>query len=93
MILGIIIYLLIYLPIDAIFGHSAFIAIGLLFITFIFMEIISYYIMRYKSIKYSNIIGLGIIIILYIIFGYFTYNPPYNDLFYDTEKKIYGIPK
>ena len=93
MILGIIIYLLIYLPIDSIFGHNAFVAIGLLFITFIFMEIISYYIMRYKNIKFSNIIGIGIIIFLYIIFGYFTYNPPYNDLFYDSEKKIYGTSK
>ena len=93
MILGILIYLLIYLPIDAIFGHSAFVAISLLFITFIVIEIVSYYIMRYMNFKYSNIIGIGIILFLYIIFGYFTYNPPYNDLFYDTQNKIYGIPK
>lgn len=92
MLLGILIYLLIYLPIDAIFGHSAFIAIGLLFITFIIIEIVSYYIMRYKKIRCSNIIGIGMILFLYIIFGYFTYNPPFNDLFYDTQKKIYGIP-
>ena len=93
MILGILIYLLIYLPIDAIFGHSAFVAIGLLFITFIIIEIVSYYIMRYRNIKYSSIIGISIILFIYIIFGYLTYNPPYNDLFYDTQKKIYGIPK
>ena len=93
MVIGILIYLLIYLPIDSIFGHSVFVAIGLLFITFIIIEIVSYYIMRYKDIKYSNIMGIGIIIFIYIIFGYFTYNPPYNDLFYDTQKKIYGIPK
>lgn len=93
MVLGILIYLLIYLPIDAIFGHSVVVAIGLLFITFIIIQIISYYIMRYENINYSNSIGILIIIILYIIFGFFTYNPPYNDLFYDTEKDIYGIPQ
>ena len=35
MILGIILYLLIYLPIDYIFGHNMVVAISLLFITFI----------------------------------------------------------
>ena len=93
MILGIIIYLIIYLPIDYIFGHSAIVAIGLLFITFIIIQIISYYIMNYREIKYSSIIGTGIIILLYVIFGYLTYHPLETDLFYDSQKKIYGIPK
>lgn len=93
MIIGIIIYLMIYIPIDYIFGHSAIVAISLLFIIFIILEIISYYIMNYKEIKYSNIIGIGVIIIMYFIFGYLTYNPIEIDLFYDTSKKIYGIDK
>ena len=93
MILGIIIYLILYLPIHYIFGHSSIFAIILLFITFIIIEIISYYIMRYREIKYSYIIGIGIIILMYIVFGYLTYNPIENDLFYDTSKNIYGIPK
>lgn len=92
-VLGIIIYLLIYLPIDYIFGHSAIVAISLLFIIFIIVEIFSYYIMNYKEIKYSNIIGIIIMLCLYVVFGYLTYNPPKTDLFYDTQKKIYGIPK
>ena len=92
MVLAIIVYLLIYLPINYIFGHSVIVAIGLLFIIFIIIEIISYYIMNYKEIRYSNIIGFSIIIILYIIFGYLTYNPIKIDLFYDTQKKVYGIP-
>lgn len=92
MILGIIIYLIIYLPIHYIFGHSAIIAILLLFITFIIVQIISYYIMNYNNIKHSNVIGISIIIFLYILFGYLTYNPIETDLFYDTEKRIYGIP-
>jgi len=92
-ILGIIIYLIIYLPIHYIFGHSLVVAGIILFITFIIMQVISYYIMNYREIKYSNIIGLGIIIILYIVFGYLTYNPIEIDLFYDDEKNVYGIPK
>ena len=93
MIVGIIIYLMIYLPINYIFGHNAIVAITLLFITFIIVEVISYYIMNYREIKYSNIIGIGLIILMYIVFGYLTYNPIESDLFYDTQKKIYGIPK
>lgn len=91
--LGIVIYLILYLPIHYIIGHNIFISIGLLFIVFMIIEIISYYIMKYKNIKYSRIIGLVIIVIMYIIFGYLTYNPPKNDLFYDTSKNIYGIPE
>lgn len=91
-ILGIIIYLILYLPIHYIFGHSLLVSVVILFITFIIMQIISYYIMNCREIKYSNVIGIGIIIFIYIIFGYLTYNPIKNDLFYDTEKKVYGIP-
>ena len=91
-IIGIIFYLIIYLPIHYIFGHSLLVAIIILFMTFILVEYISYYIMSYKKIKYGNIIGFIIIILLYIMFGYLTYNPPLIDLFYDTSKNIYGIP-
>lgn len=93
MIIGIIIYLIIYLPIHYIFGHNLIFAVILLFVTFIIIEIISYYIMNYIDIKYSNNIGIGIIIFIYIIFGYLTYNPIEIDLFYDTSKNIYGISK
>ena len=93
LILGIIIYLMIYLPIDYIFGHSMIFAISLFFLIFIIVEVISYYIMNYREIRYSNLIGIILIIIMYIVFGYLTYNPILNYLFYDTSKKIYGIDK
>lgn len=93
LILGIIIYLMIYLPIDYIFGHSMIFAISLLFLIFIVVEVISYYIMNYRKIRYSNLIGIILIIIMYIVFGYLTYNPILNYLFYDTSKNIYGIDK
>ena len=93
MLIGIISYLIIYLPIHYIFGHSSIFAIILLFFIFMIIEIISYYIMRYRNIRYGNIIGLGIIIVMYIIFGYLTYYPIEIDLFYDDSKNVYGIPK
>ena len=68
MFVGIIIYLIIYLPIHYIFGHNSIFAIVLLFLVFIIIEIISYYVMRYKDIKYGNIVGFCLIIMMYIIF-------------------------
>ena len=93
MLIAILSYLIIYLPIHYIFGHSSIFAIILLFFIFMIIEIISYYIMRYRNIRYGNIIGLGIIIVMYIIFGYLTYYPIEIDLFYDDSKNVYGIPK
>ena len=91
-IIGIVFYLVLYLPIHYMFGHSLLVAVIILFMTLVLVEYISYYIMNYKEIKYSNIIGFSIIILMYIIFGYLTYNPILIDLFYDTNKDIYGIP-
>ena len=92
-IIGIISYLVLYLPIHYIFGHSPVYAIILLFVIFIFIEIVSYYIMSYNKIKNSNIIGVTVIIIIYIIVGYLTYYPLENDLFIDSQTNTYGIEK
>ena len=92
-ILSVIVYLFIYIPLDSIFGHKIFIAISLLFIIFIFLQIISYYIMNSKKIKYGNYIGIILIIIMYFIFGYWTYHPPKINLFYDYLNNGYGIIK
>lgn len=92
-IIGIFIYLIIYIPIDNIFGHSTFIAIFLLFIIFIIIQIISYYIMNTNKIKYSNVIGIVLILIIYFIFGYLTYHPIHISLFYDYMNNHYGIKK
>ena len=92
-ILGIILYLFIYIPLNDIFGHKIYIAISLLFLIFIFIQVVSYYIMRYKNISYGNEIGILIIIIIYFVFGYFTYHPPKINLFYDYLNKAFGIIK
>ena len=92
-ILGIFVYLLLYIPLNDIFGHKAYIAISLLFIILIFVQIVSYYIMSYKEINHSNDVGILIIIIIYLAFGYLTYHPPKINLFYDYMNKGYGIIK
>ena len=91
--LGVVVYLLLYIPLNDIFGHKAYIAISLLFLIFIFIQAISYYIMNYKKINHGYELGILLIIIIYFIFGYFTYQPPKINLFYDYLNKSYGIIK
>ena len=72
-------------------GENMIISIGLLAIVILIEQILSYFILQYKQIKYQNIIGIVGIIIIYIIFGYLTYKPIENYIFYDTVKDKYGI--
>ncbi len=88
---SVILYLLIYIPLNDIFGHKTYIAISLLFLIFIFLQVVSYYIMNKREISYGNEIGILIIIIIYFVFGYFTYHPPKINLFYDYLNRGYGI--
>ena len=92
-ILGIIVYLLLYIPLNDIFGHKAYIAISLLFLILIFVQIVSYYIMNKSNIKHSSDVGILLILIIYFAFGYLTYHPPKINLFYDYMNKGYGIIK
>lgn len=87
------IYLIIYLPINSLFGENLIISISLLFITYIISQIISYYILSQKPFPYLNKLALPLIIVTYLIFTLLTYFPPNNFLFYDTTTKSYGIPK
>ena len=90
-IIGIILYLIIFIPIYKMIGENMIISIGLLAIIILIEQILSYFILQYKTIKYQNIIGIIGIILVYIIFGYLTYNPIENYIFYDTVKDKYGI--
>ena len=92
-ILGIITYLILYLPLDKIFSHNLILAIIILFIVFTLSEIMSYYILKFKKIKNEKIIGIFLIILSYIIFTYLTYNPIKNNLFLDRQTNTYGIKK
>lgn len=90
-IISIPIYLVLYLPFHYTIGHSMLLAIIMMIVCFIVVEIISYYMFKFRPIKYSNVIAITLIIVTYIVFGYLTYNPIICDLFYDTEKEIYGL--
>lgn len=92
-IVGIVSYLLVYLPIDYYFGHNIFLSIVLLFLDYILISYISYCILNTKEIKHSKIIGTLLIIFTYFIFYYLTYYPVHSYIFYDTKDKIYGIKK
>ena len=90
-IIGIILYLIIFIPLYDYFGENMIISIGLLFIIIIIEEILSYLFLKYKNIKFNNIIGVIGIIVVYIVFGYLTYKPIDNYLFFDTQESKYGI--
>lgn len=92
-ILGVSLYLIIYLPLYNIFGENMIISIGLLFIIYIIMSIISYYFLLEENNKILKIVSIPLIIIVYILLTYLTYKPPKNYIFYDTSKNLYGIPK
>lgn len=83
-------YLIIYLPVYVLFKTNFIFDISLLIITIIISQIIQYNILK-KKISFDSNLSLIIIIVIYIIFGYLTYNPLRNFIFYDTMKNKYGI--
>lgn len=90
-IIGIIIFLAIFIPIYNILGENMLITLTLLFLIILIEQIISYYLLRANNIKYQNIIGIIGIIVVYIIFGYLTYKPINNKIFFDESNSKYGI--
>lgn len=89
--ISIIVYLIIYLPIYHFIGENMFFSIGLLFLIIIFSQYISYLIIKKDNNNILNIISIILIIIGYIIFGYLTYHPIENYIFYDIKDEKYGI--
>lgn len=85
------IYLAMFLPLYYNLGENMFISISVMLISIIIVNIIGYKLLQLRVLKYQNIIAITLIIIGYIIMGILTYNPPKNDLFFDTEAEKYGI--
>lgn len=85
------IFLIIYLPFYYKIGPKMFLNIGIMLIAIIISQVISYYILKSKNCYAGNVICLAMIIISYIVFGYLTYNPPKEELFFDTQDEKYGI--
>ena len=88
--LSIIIFLIIYLPIYHFTGSIFILNLIVLFISLYFVNIISYYILALRDL-HKELLGIVVIILLYIIFGILTYNPPFNYIFFDKMENKYGI--
>ena len=91
-ILGVIFYLVIFIPLYKIFGENMFIAITLMLLTYIFVEFIGYKILKLDELN-IKILPIILIILCYILFALLTYYPRHNFLFFDETKFIYGIPQ
>lgn len=88
-IIGIPLFLLLYLPIQQ-YSHLV-LHVTLLFFVLFLMEFLSFFIQSKKNIPFQEGISLILIFLLYLMFGYFTYHPPKNNLFYDSKHQQYGI--
>jgi len=85
------IYLIMFLPIYYKIGENMVITIGIMLISIIISQVISFYILKANDLDKLNIISFILIIITYIVFAYLTYYPIKNELFFDTEEEKYGL--
>lgn len=91
-ILGVIFYLIIFVPFYLWLGESMLISISLMLITYIFMEYIGYKILIGEEMN-INILPVIIIVLGCIMFVILTFYPLHNFLFFDEVKFGYGILK
>ena len=86
---SIFVYLIIYLPVFVLFGNNLIFDIILLFLVIIGSQILQLYILKKEASDYTNF-SIIMIILIYIIFGFLTYFPPRNFMFYDYSENKYG---
>lgn len=87
----IIILLILYLPLRFIFGEIMIVTLIVLYISIFIGEIIVSKIEEKKHYRSLNLISAILLIINLFLFIIFTYYPPKNFLFLDTESNKYGI--
>lgn len=90
--LGVIFYLIIFIPLYLWLGESMIISIGLMLVTYVFMEYIGYKILVSEELN-INILPVIIIVLGCIMFVILTFYPLHNFLFFDEVKFGYGILK
>lgn len=90
--LGVIFYLIIFIPLYLWLGESMIISIGLMLVTYVFMEYIGYKILVGEELN-INILPVIIIVLGCIMFVILTFYPLHNFLFFDEVKFGYGILK
>ena len=89
---GVLFYLIIFIPLYLIFGESMVISLSLMLFTYIIMELLG---IKISTQEELNIKALPIIIIILIsiLFSILTFYPLHNFLFFDSVKLGYGILK
>lgn len=86
------IFLCLYLPLFYKIGPKMLLNIGIMLVSIIISQIISYYILKCKRYcYYGNVASFILIIICYIVFAYLTYKPIKCELFFDTLEEKYGL--
>ncbi len=89
-IVGVIFYLLIFIPLYKLLGENMFISITLMLITYILVEFIGYKILSLEDLN-IKILPVILIVLSYILFALLTYYPRHNFLFFDEVNLSYGI--
>ena len=87
--ISIIFFLSIYLIIRFRFGEIMIVTFILLFISIMLGQALSYNFLKKDNDASLNMLSLIIIVIIFIIMGYFTFNPIHNDMFWDSEHETY----
>ena len=68
-----------------------FFSIGLMLVVIIAVVYMAHYLSTKKEIRDMTLTSLIFLSLVYIGFGYLTYYPVHNGLFYDTNNNMYGI--
>lgn len=89
---GVLFYLIIFIPLYLIFGESMFISISLMLFTYIIMELLGIKISKQEELN-IKVLPIIIIILISILFSILTYYPLHNFLFFDSVKLGYGMLK
>ena len=83
-------FLIVYLPIYFKFGENMIFTFILLFISIFLGQLISSIFLKKEEYRHMDTISIVLIAITFIIFGYLTYNPIKNFLFWDPQHETYG---
>lgn len=89
--INIILYLAIYLPIYFWLGEQMIFTLIWLFISILLCQCIAFYRLQREEKQQLELTALLLIPIFFTIFGYLTYHPIKNELFYDPIQKKYGL--
>lgn len=85
------VFLIIYYPISNFAGDSFVLILICLFITIYYATTIGYLVMELNPIKYEFLLGFLGIVLIYMLFGIFTYYPLKLPIFLDPRDNYYGI--